>query len=161
MRLERAAHALSATTDGDSRISTIVKRASYCSLRLRDEARPQLRARESAPSDAANIWQPLQKPSEKVSGARRTAQSHRARPDGTGWTSPTPRPPPVRRRSENPPHATTPLKFCEELTAREQVRHVHIVRLRSRARSSHAAVSTWLLTPCSRSIGHRSDERPC
>ena len=38
----------SSTTDGELRISTIVKRASYCSLRLRHEARPQLRAGNEA-----------------------------------------------------------------------------------------------------------------
>jgi hypothetical protein len=97
------------------------------------------------------IWQPLQTPSEKLSGRAKNAANCSRSAGLNRIDLAQPSPAPSTSPYENPPHATTPLKRSS--VVRPAIRSVMCTSLgRKPARSNAAAISSWLLTPCSRRI---------
>src|SRR5580700_7543586 len=96
------------------------------------------------------IWQPLQMPRPKASArAKNAANSSRAR----GWKRmllAQPSPAPSVSPKLNPPQAITPRKSFREMRP-DRMSVMWTSMARKPARVSAAPISTWPLTPCSRS----------
>ena len=136
--------------DGDSRISTVARRASNCSERLRLNAGQRL-APGISPFSCESIWHPLHTPSENVSGRAKKSANMR---DSAGLNSmlrAQPLPAPRTSPYENPPQATSPAKSSSD--ACPACRSVMCTSTASNPASANAAaISTCPFTPCSRRI---------
>src|SRR5690606_31479845 len=101
--------------EGDSSISTRLKRPSNCSERLRTK-RGQLPAPGISSLSAASIWQPLHRPRLNVSSRRKNAaNSSRARAlNSTDLAQPSPAPSTSPRSEEH----TSELQSREKLVCR-------------------------------------------
>ena len=142
----------SSSTEGERSISTSAKRASYCSLRLLHEARPVRGARDDA----------LAAPQTSGSRCRCRARSCRRGAKNRSNSSRTARVEQDRLRPAlaGPEHVAVgeaaaghqSLELFAASAARRAGRSCARRAARSRRASNTAAVSTWLLTPCSRRI---------
>ena len=141
-------------SDGERAISTCTRRASNCSDRLRTK-RGQCDAPGTRSPSALIIWQPLHTPSANaVAAARRTPRTRRRAARRTGSTSPSPRPRRARRRTRSRRRRRCPR--TRRASCRPDARSVMCTSHASKpARSNAAAISTWPLTPCSRSTATR------
>ena len=150
------------TATGSSRISTVTSRASNCS-----DVFLTNRGQASAPGissfSAAIIWQPLHTPRAKVSGrAKNAANSSRARAlYRIDFAQPSP--PPSTSPYEKPPHAAKPAERRQRHAPRDDVAHVHVVRLEAgaveRRRHLDLAVDALLAQDGDRRPAPRGDER--
>ena len=93
-------------SDGEDRISTLAKRPSYCSERLRTK-RGQFSAPGIRPFRCESIWQPLQTPRVSVSGRAKKAPKASESCGLNRMVRAQPAPAPSTSPYEKPPQATS------------------------------------------------------